>query len=70
LVEQSDSSRDSNFEDTQDSILKQFVNAQNGNVIQSSTLLQTPISQIQSPYPSSHLRDVYEIFGLFLNFGV
>jgi hypothetical protein len=65
LVEQSDSSRDSNFEDTHDSLLKHFVtaHAQNGGVIQSSTLLQTPISQVQSPYPSSHLRDVYEIFG-------
>ncbi|KAI6190260.1 MADF DNA bdg domain containing protein [Aphelenchoides bicaudatus] len=62
MVEQSDSSRDSNFEETHDSLLlKHFVaQTQNGH----QNLLQTPmLSQVQSPYPSMHSRDVFEIFG-------
>lgn len=65
MVEQSDSSRDSNFEETHDSLLKQFVavQAQNGHP---SNLLQTPLnlSQVQSPYPGVHSRDVFDIFGM------
>jgi hypothetical protein len=68
MVEQSDSSRDSNFEETHDTLfLKNFVAAQAHNGLQASTLLQTPmsLSQVQSPYPGAHSRDVFEIFGNF-----